>query len=188
MSDVKNPRVEGTGDSNGLPFVSREQWLQTASGSLPDKQFEREHDLYESKDASLKLALPVMCTTASWRGGLRLCGLWKIQTSRLPSKLSCAMTPSNANQLCSRKTISMSASTWKLSDLNKGFFMKLRELFLRIGICLCHGGMARMDFKVESEDEIMCSKHFFYNQQPREEHVSLKSIFLSEQSKLLFYK
>lgn len=45
-----------------------------------------------------------------------------------------------------------------------------------------------MDFKVQSEDEIMCNKHFFYNQQPREEHVSLKSIFLSERSNLLFYK
>lgn len=185
MSVVKNLRVKGTGNSNGLSFVSREPWLQIASRSLPDKQFKREHDRY---DAPLKLTPPVMCTAPSWSGGLWLCGLWVIQTRRLQSKLSCAMTPSNANQLCSRKAISMSASTWKLSELNKGFFMKLRELFLRIGICLCHGQMARMDFRVQS-DEIMCNKHFFFhNQQPREEHVSLKSIFLSEQSNLLFYK
>lgn len=155
MSVVKNPRVK---QATAMDFVSREPWLEIASGSLPDKQFEREHD---QCDAPLKLALPVMCTSPSWRGGLWLWGLWAIQTSRLQSKLSCAMTPSNANQLHSRKAISMSASTGKLSDLNKGFFMKLRELFLRIGICLCHGRMARMDFKVQLEDEIMCNKHFF---------------------------
>lgn len=155
--------LESKGQVTVIDFsiVSREQWLQIASRSLPDKQVEREHDQYKSKDSSLKLVLPVMCTTASRRAGLQLSGLWKIQTSGLRSKLSCAMTPSNTNQLCSRKAISMSASTWKLSDLNKDFSMKLRELFLRIGICLCHGEMARMDFKVQSKDEIMWNKHFF---------------------------
>lgn len=162
MSDVKNTGVKRMGNGNGLSFASRKQWLQIASRSLPDKRFESQRDRYKSKDVSLRSALPVMCTTASWRRGLRPCRLWKIQTSGLRSKLSCAMTPSNANQLSSRKAISMSASTWKLSDLNKGFFIKLSELFFRVGICLCHGGMARMDFKVQSEDEIMCNKHFFF--------------------------
>lgn len=104
--------LESKGQATVIDFsiVSREQ-LQIASRSLPDKQVEREHDQHKSKASSLKLVLPVMGTTASRRGGLWLSGLWKMQTSGLQSKLSCAMTPSNANQLCSRKAISMSAST-----------------------------------------------------------------------------
>lgn len=130
LSYVKDPSVEEAGNSKGLSFVSWEQWLQIASTSLPDKQFKKEHDRYASKDTSLKLALPVMCTTASWKRGLLPCGLWMIQTNGLWSKLSCAVTPSNANQLCSRKAISMSACTWKLSDLNKGFF-KVKRIILK---------------------------------------------------------
>ena len=159
---VQNPAVEGTGSCNGLCSLLTKEWLQIASRSLPDKRVEREHDRCESKDASLKWALPVVCTTASWRGRPRLSGLEKIQTSGLQSKLSCAMTPSNASQLHSRKAVSTSASTWKLSDSNKCFFIKLRELFLRVGICLCRGEMARMDFKGQSEDETMCKKRFFF--------------------------
>lgn len=54
--------LESKGQVTVIDFsiVSREQWLQIASRSLPDKQVEREHDQYKSKDSSLKLVLPVV--------------------------------------------------------------------------------------------------------------------------------
>lgn len=172
---LKTPESKGQPTVTDFSIVSREQWLQIASKSLPDTQvWERTGPIGERR-LFIKISFFLSCAQLlHGEGGLWLSGLWKIQTSGLQNKLSCAMTPSNANQLCSRKAISMSASRWKLSDLNKGFFMKLRELFLSIGICLCHGEMSRMDFKVHSKDEIMWNKHFFFfnSQQPRERSMS----------------
>lgn len=131
MSDVKNPGAKGTGHSNGLSFASGEQRLQIASRGLPDKQLERAHDRSESKDASLRRALPVMCTAASWRRGLRLCGLWTIQTGRLRSKLSCAMTRGNANQLLFRESHFCVSLYMKIIWLEQGFLYKVERIILK---------------------------------------------------------
>lgn len=74
VSGVKNPESKGQAAVIDSFIVSREQWLQIASRSPPDKQVEREHEQCKSKDPSLKWVLPVMCTTASSCEGEGDCG------------------------------------------------------------------------------------------------------------------